>query len=88
MNLEKNINALLSKSVFAKIIQNKRKQKNIQVATNEKLEMQLLLISIINRYRNTESFNGVRHISDNLEIFHMANKKIDMAMLLDDVNQI
>ena len=88
MNLEKNINALLTKSVFAKIIQNKRKQKNIQVATNEKLEMQLLLISIINRYRNTESFNGVRHISDNLEIFHMANKKIDMAMLLDDVNQI
>ena len=82
MNLEKNINA------HAKIIQNKRKQKNIQVATNEKLEMQLLLISIINRYRNTESFNGVRHISDNLEIFHMANKKIDMAMLLDDVNQI
>lgn len=61
MNLEININALLNKSVFAKIIQNKRKQKNIQVATNEKLEMRLLLISIINRYRNTESFNGVRH---------------------------
>lgn len=55
MNLEININALLNKSVFAKIIQNKRKQKNIQVATNEKLEMRLLLISIINRYRNTES---------------------------------
>lgn len=88
MNLEKNINALLTKSVFAKIIQNKRKQKNIQVAKNEKLEMQLLLISIINRYRNKESFNGVSHISDNLEICHMANKKADMAMLLDDVNQI
>ena len=55
MNLEININALLNKSVFAKIIQNKRKQKNIQVATNERLEMRLLLISIINRYRNTES---------------------------------
>ena len=27
-------------------------------------------------------------IINNLEICHMANKKADMAMLLDDVNQI
>lgn len=62
---ENNMNKLLDNSIFGKTIQNKRKQRNAAYYKWKYKKYSCFSVS----------FEGVKHISHNLKMYHMSSKK-------------
>ena len=61
IDFEKTLYKLLNNSLFDKTIQDKRKERNRRFATNERTR---------NKFASSVSFNGVKFISDDLDIYN------------------